>query len=84
MFEYLRVKIVARRLGLQDKGEMGPTLSQPLSQHDYSGIGVWLVPEHCNAPVRIGIIKKEGWVVYYCLKCKKIVGRPKWWRENTL
>ncbi len=73
MFEWLRARRAAKRLGLRDRGRVG-------TRHIFNKESHFMQPveiccERCMSRIRIGI-NKQGQAEEYCWRCESIIREP--------
>lgn len=63
---YMRTSLMARRLGIRDKGAFEPEST------DYLGLSMTIkVCPVCHTPARIGINKRTKQRMWWCWKCEE-------------
>ena len=74
MFEWLRARRAAKRLGLRDRGRVDAWYM--LDTHSNSMVPIEIRCERCACWIRIGINKEEK-AVQYCWRCVEIISNRK-------
>ncbi len=70
MFEWLRARRAAKRMGLRDRGPTVPWKEVDPGANAY--FDVTLTCEMCNTQIRIGITQ-DGYPVQYCWRCETLI-----------